>query len=593
MIRYSLFSLCLCVASQICAAPIPGDVDRSPVDLVLSQDNAWLVTANQSSDSVSLVSTSDGVVLDEVAVGRHPAALALAPNGKQVLVTGSYSGDMTVLEVRDRRLELIAAIHVGYEPTGVAVSPDGKEAYVACSANAEVAVIDLTSNEVVARIEVGRWPRYMALSPDGTRLAVGTSGDRGVSVVDTKKRKMLYLEKFVGLNIGHMQTSRNGRHVYFPWVTYRRNPLNARNIRLGWVLATRIARVKLDGKARREAVSLDPQGKAIADPHGLALTSDEKRLVVSASGTHELLLYRATDLPLQDYGGTDHVPSSLLRDKDRFDRIDVGGRPMGLRIAKDDKTVFVANYLDNSVQVVDIETRQLVRAIPLGGASEPSLARLGEAIFFDGRRSLDQWYSCHSCHYDGGSNSVTMDTLNDDTNQTYKTVLPLFNVNKTSPWTWHGWQTDLHAAMRKSITSTMIGEEPNDEDVDALVAYLKALQPPPNPFRQKDGSLTEAAIRGKAVFESDRANCASCHNGPLFTDGQIHDVGVGRDSDKYKGFNTPSLVGLYRKIAFLHDGRAKSLGDLLTDLHSPKKVSGSEQLRDDEVQDLIAYLKSL
>ena len=51
--------------------------------------------------------------------------------------------------------------------------------------------------------------------------------------------------------------------MLFPWMVYRNNPITAGNIRLGWVLASRIARVRLDGPARREAMSLDPQGKAI------------------------------------------------------------------------------------------------------------------------------------------------------------------------------------------------------------------------------------------------------------------------------------------------------------------------------------------
>ena len=47
----------------------------------------------------------------------------------------------------------------------------------------------------------------------------------------------------------------------------------------------------------------------------------------------------------------------------------------------------------------------LCMSIPLGGSEQPSSERQGEAIFYDARRSLDQWYSCHSCHYDGGSNA--------------------------------------------------------------------------------------------------------------------------------------------------------------------------------------------
>jgi YVTN family beta-propeller protein len=433
----------------------------------------------------------------------------------------------------------------------------------------------------------------VALSPDGSRLAVATSGDRGLTVVDTKEHKATYQEQFVGLNIGHLATSKDGHHVYFPWMVYRNNPISQGNIRLGWVLASRIARLRLDGPARREAMSLDPQGQAIADVHGLALTSDESRLVVSASGTHELLVYRTEGLPLKDYGGTDHIEPELLKDSARFHRIELGGRPMGLRIGRDDNTVYVANYLDNSVQVVDLAARKLARTIPLGSPAEPSLARQGEAIFYDARRSLDQWYSCHTCHYEGGTNSVTTDTTNDGTAFTFKTVLPLFNLPETGPWTWHGWQTDLRAGMRKSLTETMLGPQPTDHDVDAILAYFAKLDGPPNPFRGKDGSLSEAAERGKALFASERAGCATCHSGEHFTDGQVHDVGLGSRRDRYPGYNTPTLRNLYQRVKLLHDGRVESLEALLTGPHAPEKVAGSGGLSEAEVKDLVEYLKTL
>ena len=266
---------------------------------------------------------------------------------------------------------------------------------------------------------------------------------------------------------------------------------------------------------------------------------------------------------------------------------------MGLRLANDDRTVFVANYLSNSVQVVDLQERRLLRSIPLGGASPPSLARRGEAMFFDARRSLDQWYSCHTCHYEGGTNSVAMDTLNDGTSFTFKTVLPLFHVTETAPWTWHGGQDDLHVAVRKSITTTMRGTEPTKSDVAALVAYLSSLTPPPNPHRKHDGPLSESAERGRQVFHSRRAGCASCHSGPYFTDGEVHDVGLGGPRDRHQGFNTPSLLGVHRKVLLLHDGRSKLLHDLLTGPHCPTTVSGTEALSEVDLSDLIGYLRSL
>src|SRR5256714_15425513 len=114
-------------------------------------------------------------------------------------------------------------------------------------------------------------------------------------------------------------------------MAYGTNPTAAGTSRFGWALASRIARVRLDGPARREAMSLDPPGKAIADVEGLALTSDESRLVVSAAGTHELLVYRTERLPLKAYGGTDHIDPELLKNSERFSRIELGGRPMGLQ----------------------------------------------------------------------------------------------------------------------------------------------------------------------------------------------------------------------------------------------------------------------
>ena len=85
-----------------------------------------------------------------------------------------------------------------------------------------------------------------------------------------------------------------------------RVPLNIGNIRQGWVLASRVGRIRLDEASRREAMALDPRGQAIADPYGFALTSDEQRMVVAAGGTHELLVYRASDLPLKAVGSDDH-----------------------------------------------------------------------------------------------------------------------------------------------------------------------------------------------------------------------------------------------------------------------------------------------
>jgi YVTN family beta-propeller protein len=575
------------------SSPRPA-VDRSPVDLILTPDEKRLLTANQTSHSVSLLNVASGAVLAEAPCGERPSALALTSNGKRVLVTGTFGGDLTVLSLHEDRLKEAGKVRLGFEPRGVAVSPDDRLAYVALTTAHAVAVVDLKELKVLTRIAVGRWPRYLALSPDGSRLAVGANGDGGVSVVDTAARKMLFQENFTGINFGQMQCSKDGKYVYVPWMVYRHNPITPNNIRLGWVLASRIARVRLDVKVRREAISLDPRGEAISDPHGLALSPDEQGLVSAASGTQELLVYRLPGLPFQDYGGPgDHINPDLLKDAKRFQRIPLGGRPMAVRFSKDGKYVYVANYLLNNVQVIDFPSRKVVRTMPLDGPKEPSLARRGEAIFYDGKRSLDQWYSCHSCHYEGHTNAHSMDTRNDGSNGTFKVVLSLRNVTHTGPWTWHGWQKDLDAAMRKSITDTMLGKEPSKQDVKAMIAFMETLRVPPNPYREADGGLSEAARRGEVVFKSEKAGCARCHSGPYFTDGRVHDVGTGSRRDVYKGYNPPSLLGVYDRVLYLHDGRSRTLEDVLKGPHDPARVTGRGSLTEAERNDLIEYLKSL
>ena len=568
-------------------------IEKSPVDLVLTPDESRLVTANQSANSLSLVELATGRVLAEVPCGDRPSNVVISPDGRHVLATASYSGELLFYELSDNGLDRAGSLKLGFEPRGVAISPDGRRAYVALSTADVVAVVDIELREVTDRIAVGRWPRFLALSSDGRRLAVGCNGARGVAVIDTETKQQLYLEEFGGLNLGQMQISADGSEVYFPWITYRRNPITESNIRQGWVLASRIARVRLDGHMRREAISLDPQGKAVGDPHGLALSPDELTLVCTASGTHELLIFQLPGLPFQDYGGPgDHIDAKLLGDSQRFARIPLGGRPMAVRYSKQGDRVYVVNYLLDAVQVVDMNSRTLTRTIELAPPQPPSLARQGEAIFFDAARSLDQWYSCHSCHFEGHTNAVTIDTRNDGRFGNFKTVLSLRGSAQTGPWFWHGWATDFRGALRKSLTETMLGPEPTDADVEAVAAYIETLSPPPNPYHDDEHAST-AATRGASVFQSAKAGCTQCHPAPHFTDGQTHDVGLGAATDAYDGYNAPSLRGVYDRVLLLHDGRSRSLEDLLSGPHNPARVTGQGELTDDERRDLLAYLRSL
>ena len=578
-----------------------GESDRSPIALALSPDGARLLVANQTSGSISWVDTKLGKVLVEAKTGDRPGGVAISRDGNVGVVTHWYGGDLAILDLVDDRARVVGRVEVGPEPRGVVIADDGATAYVAVGASNEVARVDLPSRKVTGRVEVGREPRGLAPTPDGARLAVANARGRSISVVDLGKFAVERTIPMLADNLRQVAVSPDGRYAYVAAMNNRGFATTRNNIDQGWVLGQRIFRVMLDGSEPAESVSLDPRGDAAGDAHGFAFGKAGKLLAVGCGGTHEVMLLLDDETPLswRNGVGRDTIDSGLLKDKKRFRRVQLGGRPTEIAFGPDGKTLYVANYLANSVQVVDAGSAKLIRTIELGGPDAPSMARRGEALFHDAYRSLNNWYSCNTCHSDGHTNGLDFDTLNDgwqDNSNTHlrsrKKVPTLRGVASTGPWTWHGWQENLDDAMIESFTKSMQGKRPNKEEVEALVAYLATLEFPRNPNREPDGGLTPAARRGEVVFRSRKANCASCHSGPEFTDGKRHDLGLNERGDVYKGHNPPSLRGAYDKDPYLHDGRAGTLREALAGDHAPETVGG-EPISESELDDLIAYLKSL
>jgi len=130
----------------------------------------------------------------------------------------------------------------------------------------------------------------------------------------------------------------------------------------------------------------------------------------------------------------------------------------------------------------------------------------------------------------------------------------------------------------------------------ALQAYQLSLPAPPAPTGSFDPA---AAARGQALFDG-RANCASCHQAPQFTEagwdmhtGQeigIDDFQADRAPDH--AYRTTPLRGIAAsrmKGGFYHDGRFATLGEVVD--HYNKTLGLG--LSDADRHDLVEYLKSL
>lgn len=578
-----LLALALVLGPQRAASEGDEVRDRSPIGLALSRDGRWALTANATSDTASLVDLHEGRVAVEVDVGRRPFGVALARDGGRAVVTNRLSGSVTVLEVRPPWLKVAGTVAVGEEPRGVALSADGRRAFVALAGEHRLAVVDLASLSVVASAAVGTEPWHVALTPDGARVAVGNARSRDVHVLDAATLAPLHRVRLLGHNVRQLAVSPDGAWAYVPNIAERGLATTRDNIDAGWVVASRLNRVPLSAAGPREAIALDPQGKAFGDLEAVAVSDDGLQLALAAGGTHELLLLRQP-LPFVAFGGPgDHVEPRLAKDPRRFRRVALGGRPVSVAFTPGGETVVVANYLANALQVVDAQSGALTRTITLGGPRQPSLARQGEALFHDAVRSFNQWYSCHSCHTEGHTNGGSFDTFNDGKAGNPKKTLSLRGVTRTAPYTWHGWQGDLRASLESSFTQTLQGPKPTAAELDAVLAFLAT-----NDFAPPRPAATSAAVaRGADVFA--RQDCGHCHTPPLYTSTKVFRVGLESEDDAYPGFNPPSLRNVRARAPFLHDGRARTLRDVLRE-HDPR---GAEDLTPDEVADLVAFLESL
>ncbi len=616
--RWNLLSCCVTFGLFAGAAPA-DEPDRSPISLAANADGSACLTANHTSGSVSLVSLKDGRVESELAVGRGPADVIWLDE-TTALVSLLHDDALAVVTRSGGKLTLSGKVFVGDEPRGIAVAKDRRLVYVALGGEDAIAVVDVEGllngkgdgtkgtpgtdgagsatrhSSLVTRYLAPGIPKMVRVSPDGRWLVACCAVPSAVLVYDLQTNELVSERRLFdgAFNPGVPAITKDSGLVVLPHAVNREFSVTPQMIDIGWVIDNRISKLPLpDGEpTTQKQLGLDIRGNAVGDAYAAAFSPDQSLLVVTAGGTHELLVIDFGSIPWPKGDPGDFLPAAMQKDKSSFRRIELGGRPQAVEFVGE-RTVVVSNYFSNSVQVVDLDAREVTKTIELGGPGEPSLARRGEFIFYDADRSMHSWYSCHTCHTDGHTAGQVFDTRNDKSYGTPKLTPSLRGVADTGPWTWHGWQTDLHDAMKRSLAESMATKLPiTDDDATAMVAYLKTLDHPANPrATTSDTALAKKIELGRTLF-SGKAACASCHTGSQFTSADKFDGKVEDKKDRDPNYNPPTLRGLASRRRFLHTGKARSLDAVLTKYHRPEDLVG-ETLSDDERESLVDYLKSL
>lgn len=311
---------------------------------------------------------------------------------------------------------------------------------------------------------------------------------------------------------------------------------------------------------------------------------------------------------------------------------------------------------------VGIEHRELGLVVPPPRDTSPTArARedLGQLLFFDARLSGTGQMSCASCHDaelgfgDGRATSFGHGGL-----ALARNAPSLWNTGLRTSWFWDGRAASLedqaalvlgnvqemHTSVESAVTAVASSRGYRERfaaaygDPEVTAARMLSALASFERTLVSDGSsdfdrflagdreaLGDAELRGLHLFRT-KARCLNCHNGPLFTDEQFHNLGLtyyGReleDLGRYRvtkepadvgRFRTPSLRNLGRTGPYMHNGLFELEGVINMYSAGMPRIEPSAAQQDDplfprksplvqrldldaqEKSDLAAFLRSL
>ncbi|MEX0320644.1 MAG: cytochrome D1 domain-containing protein [Puniceicoccaceae bacterium] len=584
----------------------------SPEALVALDDGERMLVVERTGKKLAVFDTASQKVTREIELDREPSGAAVSNDGKTLYVTvGTGQGEVLVIEAKSGKVR--NRIAAGHSPMAPVLSSNGKKLYVCSRFDTAVTVIDLKKGKLVKSIPMMREPIEAAITPDGRYLFVTNHMPDGradleyvaskLSVIDTKTDTLLKHIKLVNGAEGMREVvvSPDGKFAYATHLMARFQ-VPTTQIERGWINTNAISVIRVEDQELLFTVLLDDVDLGFANPWAIDISDDGKLLVVSSAGNHEI---RLIDLPAMTAKINDAV-SSMGEEAEAMHlnahndlsfissvstRVRLKGKgPRGLRLIGN--KIYVAEYFSDSIGVVELaETGKAasVSSIPVGPEIPMDQIRLGEFYFNDASLCFQNWQSCASCHSsDGRMDALNWDLLNDGIGNP-KNVKSLLLSHETPPAMATGVRAMAEVAVRAGIKYIQFAVRP-EEDAEAIDAYLKSLEPVPSP-RLVDGHLSPAAQRGETLFS--REGCIQCHSGPYYTDLKLHDLGTGLGQDVGKGFDTPTLVEVWRTSPYLHDGRVVSMKEVVR-VHNPvREWSNQGPMSEDEVTDLAEYVDSL
>jgi hypothetical protein len=318
------------------------------------------------------------------------------------------------------------------------------------------------------------------------------------------------------------------------------------------VVVVRGGKVERAADLTRQATSTGP----FVSPAGILASADS--IWVSAESSDEVaILERAT-----------------LAEKKR---VKVPGGPRHLVATADGVAVHSFRSFEVTFLGADGALKQTVRSTE---DPRPANVALGERVFMRPGTGFAANHSCSGCHIEAQNDGMVWRFGA----KHWANVRPLQLLAATTPG---GWSAYTSGAENFGVQgpASIVNRPATTEEAEGLSAFLASLVGAPRATGKTDldGSYTEAALRGKALFEG-KATCASCHAAPLYTTRRV--VPLGKSGEPA---DVPSLLGVYRHGVYFVKGQARSLEDAVEVATRFVQVD----LTREEKSDLLRFLQEL
>jgi YVTN family beta-propeller protein len=153
----------------------------------LSSDGSVIFTANIGSDSISMIEPAGVMNWNEtiIPVGKGPEGFDITPDGKQLWVANSASGNISVIDVANKRVVHTFNVQTK-RPSRLKFTPDGRLVLITDLDAGELLIFERETRKELKRMKLGKQTAGILITPDSSRAYVAVTGDDNVAVIDLK-----------------------------------------------------------------------------------------------------------------------------------------------------------------------------------------------------------------------------------------------------------------------------------------------------------------------------------------------------------------------------------------------------------------------